>query len=190
MPKRFTVKQHETVYQFIAARDGEYCIISDCHKRPLPNAPLQIDHADNNPDNWHPENLHLLCKKHNLAMRSVTKREHQKTISDCCALNERERARERGREGTNLVKDLVDYRNASPEMKANSYYEIQYREWVLTTIRENGFITKEEALNSGSEVVGCSQLSAGRYLAKLTSGVGALKQTKDATGTMIVSFKK
>ncbi len=190
MPKRFTVKQHATVYQFIVARDGEYCLICHvCHKIPLPNVPLEIDHADNNPDNWQPENLHLVCKNDNLDLRSFTTEEHIALISECSAFNEREKERERGTAGTSLVKDLVDYRNASPEMKANSYYEIQYRDWVLTIVRENRLITKEEALNSGSEVVGCSQLSASRYLAKLTSGVGPLKQFKDATGTMVITYK-
>ena len=88
-----------------------------------------------------------------------------------------------------MVKELVEYRNASPEMKANSYFENQYREWVLTTVREHGLITKVEAVNSGAEVVGCSPLTAGRYLVKLTSAVGSLKESKDATGTVVISFK-
>jgi hypothetical protein len=187
MPNRFTIKEHDALYKFIAARDGEYCI--KCHTKPLPDKPLQIDHADNDRSNWDPENLHLACQTHNLEFRGMTVKEHMEQIQHYSASNERERARERGREGTNMVKDLVDYRNASPEMKANSYYEIQYRDWILTTVKVNGLITKEEALNSGSEVVGCSQLSASRYLAKLTSGVGVLKQFKDASGTVVISYK-
>jgi len=42
------------------------------------------------------------------------------------------------------------------KMKANSYYEITYREWILRIISEQGFITKADAINAGAEVVGCS----------------------------------
>jgi len=186
MANRFQIRQHEIAYNFIAARDGEYCLI--CRKKP-PAVKLQIDHADNNPDNWNPENLHLLCQKHNLEMRGKTVAEHKRLIRTYSANNERERARERGREGTSQVRDLVDFRNASPEMKANSYYEVRYRDWLLTIIREQGFITKQEAVNSGAEVAGCSPLTANRYLAKLTSSVGPLKTRKDATGTVIVEWR-
>jgi hypothetical protein len=186
MANRFQIRQHEIAYNFIAARDGEYCLI--CKKKP-PATKLQIDHADNDPKNWDPENLHLLCQKHNLQMRGKPAAEHKRLIRSYSAKNERERARERGRESTGQVKTLVDFRNASPEMKANSYYEIRYREWLLAIIRDQGFITKLEAVNSGAEVVGCSPLTANRYLAKLTSSVGPLKERKDATGTVIVEFR-
>jgi len=186
MANRFQIRQHDIAYRFIAARDGERCLI--CKKKP-PGTKLQIDHADNNPENWEPENLHLLCLTHNLGLRGKSAAEHKKLIRAYSANNERERARERGRENTHLVKELVDFRNASPEMKANSYYETQYREWLLTVIREQKLITKVEAVNSGAEVVGCSPLTANRYLAKLTSSVGPLKDSKDATGTVIISFR-
>jgi len=187
MPNRFQINQHDIAYKFIAARDGDYCL--RCKKKPTSDKPLQIDHADNNSRNWDPENLHLLCQADNTELRGMPAAEHIKLIQEYSAKNERERARERGREGTHMVKELVDYRNASPEMKANSYYETQYREWILTTVREQGFIVKAEAINSGAEVVGCSPLTATRYLSKLTSSVGPLKESKDATGTVIISFK-
>lgn len=186
MPNRFQINQHDIAYKFIRARDGEYCL--QCGRRP-PTTQLQIDHADNDPNNWDPENLHLLCRKHNSELRGKTVAEHLELIQGYSAKNERERARKRGRENTHLVKELIDFRNASPEMKANSYYETQYREWLLTNIREQGFIVKVEAVNSGAEVVGCSPLTANRYLAKLTSSVGPLKESKDGTGTVIINFK-
>lgn len=186
MANRFQIRQHDIAYRFIAARDGEYCL--KCRRKP-PAVPLQIDHADNDPNNWDPENLHLLCQKDNIELRGKPVAKHKRLIRGYSANNERERARERGRESTHLVKDLVDFRNASPEMKANSYYETQYREWLLTIIREQGLITKVEAVNSGAEVVGCSPLTSSRYLTKLTSSVGPLKESKDATGTVIVSFR-
>jgi len=188
MANRFQIRQHELAYKFIAARDGEHCLDPSCKRKP-PGTQLNIDHADNNPDNWEPENLHLLCKTHNLKLRGVPVAEHKRLIRAYSANNERERVRERGREGTHQVKELVDFRNASPEMRANSYYETQFREWLLTVIREQRIITKVEAINSGAEVVGCSPLTANRYLVKLTSSVGPLKERKDATGTVVISFK-
>jgi len=187
MANRFSVRQHEIAYRFIAARDGEYCLA--CKKKP-PAVKLEIDHADNNPGNWDPENLHLLCKKHNLEMRGKPVAEHKRLIRTYSANNVCVRVRERGAEGTHMVRDLVDFRNASPEMKANSYYERQYREWILSIILEQGLITKVEAINSGAEAVGCSPVTTGRYLAKLTSSVGNLKESTDATGTVIITFRE
>ena len=73
MPNRFQIAQHKLAYDFIACRDGEYCLacfIENGIKRGPPAIKLQIDHADNNPRNWSPPNLHLLCQKHNLEMRN------------------------------------------------------------------------------------------------------------------------
>ena len=68
MANRFQINQHRMAYGFIASRDGEYCLIC---KRGPGKVKLQIDHADNNPSNWEPDNLHLLCQTHNLQLRSV-----------------------------------------------------------------------------------------------------------------------
>jgi len=188
MPNRFQIHQHEIAYKFIAARDGEYCLDPSCKRKP-PAVKLQIDHADNNPSNWDPENLHLLCQKHNLEMRQKTAAEHGRLVREYSAKNEREREKARGRESTGIVKEMVDFRAGSPEMKANSYYEIRYREWIFRIMREQGFIIKADEINSGAEVVGCSPLTTSRYLAKLTSSVGTLKETRDATGTIVIAFR-
>lgn len=183
VPNRFQVNQHEIAYKFIAARDGEYCLV--CRKKP-PAVKLQIDHADNNRDNWDPDNLHLLCRTDNMKLQQMTVQEHKKYISYYSAKNECASARGR----THTIKEMVEYREASPEMRANSYFETQFREWLLTTIRNNGFIIKKEAVYSGAEVVGCNPTTALRYLGKLTSSVGNLKESRDATGTIIITFKQ
>lgn len=187
MPNRFQINQHDIAYRFIAARDGEYCLI--CQKKP-PLSRLQIDHADNNPDNWDPDNLHLVCRQDNIKLRGMSLAEHKKTVQYHSAKNERERACARGIESTNTVKELVDYRQGSTEMQANSYYEMQFREWLLEVLRENRVITRKEAINSGAEIVGCNPTTTARYLAKLTSSIGNLREGKDATGTVVVTFKQ
>lgn len=189
MANRFQKNQHELAYRFIAARDGEYCLAPDCRKGP-PRVKLQIDHADNNTDNWDTGNLHLLCQKHNLKMRQLSRAEHKKLMVHYSAINERERESARGSSSTSTVKEMVDYRQGSPEMQANSYFEIQYREWILAYIKTNGFITKEEALYSGAEVVGNSPTTTTRYLKKLTSAAGPLTEKKDATGTVVILFRR
>jgi len=187
MANRLQIKQHELAYSFIKARDGEYCL--QCRVHPLLGKPLQIDHADNDPMNWDPNNVHLLCQAHNLEMRGKTVQEHKELIEFYSARNERERERDRGTEATSRVKDLVDFRNASPEMKANSYYENQYRDWLLTEIKEKKAVTKDDAINSGAEVIGSSPLSTTRYLKKMTSSAGVLKEIKDAMGNTMITFK-
>jgi len=187
VPNRFQINQHEIAYKFIAARDGEYCLA--CGKKP-PAIKLQIDHADNNPDNWDPDNLHLVCRQDNIKLRQMSIAEHRKWIEKYSAKNVCVRARERGRESTHRIKELVEYREATPEMKANSYFETQFREWLMAVLRENRFILKKEAIYSGAEVVGCNPTTIVRYLGKLTSSAGNLKESRDATGAMVVTFKQ
>ena len=187
MPNRYTVKEHDTLYKFIAARDGDHCLI--CRVVPAPEKPLQIDHADNNPSNWEPGNLHLCCQICNTAFRNMPVEEHLELIALYSASNESVRVRERGTARTDMVREMVDYNSGSMEMQANAHFEVSYRVWLLETIRQRGYIEKEESLNSGAEKFGCSPQSCNRYLNKLKSGEGPLKETKDATGTKIISFK-
>lgn len=188
MANRFQRNQHEMAYRFIAARDGEYCLDPACRKGP-PRVKLQIDHADNNPSNWDPDNLHLLCQRHNLKMRQLTRAEHKRLIALYSAKNVCVQKCARGNPSTALAKELVDYRQGSTEMQANSYFENQYREWILAYIKSNGMIPKEEAIYSGAETVGSSPATTTRYLKKLTSTAGPLQEKKDATGTVVITFR-
>lgn len=188
MPRRMTVRQHETIYKFLVARDGEQCIV--CKKKPLPGLPLEIDHADSDPTNWDPDNLHLLCKSDNLDLRGFTSADHQMLLDHCSALIERERFGEHGKSATGLVRDLVDYRNGSLEMQANSYFEIAYRDWVLKEVKRLGFLSKEDAVAGGAEEFGSSPETIDRYLRKLKSYRGPLEEAKDAMGNRIIRFRK
>jgi hypothetical protein len=84
---------------------------------------------------------------------------------------------------------MIDYREGSPEMQANSYYETAFRDWLLSYLRANEFILKDEAVYSGAEVVGCSPTTTARYLKKLTSGMGVLREQKDSTGAVVIVFR-
>jgi len=189
MPNRFQVKVYKIFYDYIAARDGEYCLIGRIgHKKC--RGKLQIDHADSNPRNWNYDNLHLLCQKHNLEMRNRTSDEHLRIIRAYSAKNVRESVRERGIESTHILKAIVNYSQGSIEMQANSICERIFIDWILTEIKRLGQLLKKEAINSGAAVAGCSTVTASRYLDKLTCSVGPLQESRDQTGTVIISFRK
>ena len=184
MPNRYQINQHRIIYSFLAARDGEYCLICGPGKQ---HKKLEIDHGDGDPDNWSPPNLHLLCRKHNLELRSVPVKKHLSTIRGYVTKNEIAREKQNSLPLTKLVRDLVDYRQGSPEMQANSYFELQYREWVLGELSRLGSMKMDDAIYGGAEVVGCSPVTTGRYLKKLTSVLGVLQEGKDGYGNKIIS---
>lgn len=186
MARRFQINDHRIAYEFIVARDGEHCII--CGRKP-PAVKLQIDHADKNPDNNKPENLHLICQQHNLEGRKFTPKEHLKRIQTATAKNVCMRVSVCGNETTHQLRELVDYKSGTVEMQANSYCETVFREWLTGELKRLKTIEKQEVISSGAEVCGCSIATINRYLSKMTSSVGTLKESKDNFGTKIISLK-
>lgn len=187
MANRFSTRQRGMIMNFLVERDGCYCLI--CKKHP-PQVKLQIDHADNNPCNWDSPNLHLLCQQDNLILRDKTTHEHKWIINNYATANARERMSRRVTESTNEVKEKIDYDSGSAEMKANSYFETQFVQWVLEEMNRNEVLFKKEIINSGAHVVGCSQITAARYLDKLTSSAGPLEIIKHAMGSAAVRFRE
>jgi len=182
MANRFQANQHRLAYGFIASRDGEYCLIC---KRGTGRVKLQIDHADNDPSNWTPDNLHLLCQTHNLQLRGIPVKKKLHTLCWYSAKNVCVRERTYGSIGTKVAKDTLDYRTGSVEMKANSLFEPAFTEWLLANLP----MVREEAQYSGAQVVGCSPETAKRYMKKLTSAAGPLREFKNGMGTTMVGFK-
>ena len=186
MAKRYQNRERQIIYKFLVDRDGERCFV--CPGKP-PKFKLEIDHADNNPKNDDPDNLHLLCRNHNLIMRQKTIRSHKAYLKRYGAVREREREKNGTSSSTHRVRAMVDFSVGSQEMKANSHYERQYREWLLKYLIQYKVIDRKEAANCGAEIVGCSQTTTGRYLDKLTSAVGPLKETINTAGLKIIIFK-
>ena len=191
MPNRFQTNQYRLAYSFIAQRDGEYCLGCAYHgnHRGPPGVPLEIDHADSNPENWDPDNLHLLCRSCNLLLRSKTSEEHRTVLKIYGAKNVCVRESERVGDATRWARNAVDYLSGSPEMQANSFYEVRYRNWLIETIEKFKHISKDEAEHSGAEVVGCSPASAGRYLKKMCSAAGVFEKYRDDDGVIQVRYK-
>jgi hypothetical protein len=105
------------------------------------------------------------------------------------AKRERNRKREEGNESTRAVRQMVDFRTGEATMQANAAYEVKFRNWVLGEVGQRGFIGKRKAVDSGAEYVGCSVLTAEKYLRKLTSMEGPLQTITDAAGEVQLTWK-
>ena len=183
MPSRFQNNTREWVYLYLVARDGLRCFI--CGKKPTEKRRLEIDHADQNPENKQPQNLHLLCRACNLELRNMPASEHVQIIAKHTAKNVRESERKDDNENKKALKRILEYEYGSSEMRASSYYESRYREWIIEQLKHNGLLPRKEAINSGAEFVGCSPITISRYLDKLTSFEGILQITKDGSNFIV-----
>jgi len=173
MVKRLSFNTRLWAYRYLVALDGEFCQV--CGKIPTALFGLEIDHIDGNPNNWKPENLRLLCKNCNVSLGN-------KSRTRVPAEREREREIIDGKPATRIAKEDANYRQGSPEMKANLLFEVTFRRWLLGEINTGEAISKQEAIQSGAELVGCSPLTTRRYLEKLTCKAGCLKEEKDLHG--------
>ena len=190
MANRFQTNERTWVYRYLCLRDGEHCL--KCGKKP-PRYALQIDHADENPQNNDAQNLSLLCESCNQLMRKMRGSNHRRSILNYRAKNERER--ERGREGeksgraTEVNKRVFDYASGSVEMKLSGVLEPKYREWIIAYLNAYGSIRRKEAMNGGAEAVGMSPTTASRYLDKLMSDMGILDESMDSLGHRVLTLK-
>jgi hypothetical protein len=202
-PRRWTPNNRVWAYRYLALRDGDYCALcgklptahnNPCAKAPtaqntpFPKAPithytLDIDHIDGDPTNCDPDNLRLLCRSCNVAQ--ANKARSAKSLRSVLCVRERKE----GCPATRIAKEDCNYREASPEMQANTLFEVPFRRWILQQVTTNGGYDKTAAINEGAELVGCSPTTTTRYLAKLTSPSGPLTEIKDALGHRILVLK-
>jgi hypothetical protein len=211
MPKRWGKQTRAFAYLFLCARDGERC--RECFAVPTkPISPaalygslsaaegvshtlsatlykgrkpeiitLEIDHINDVKSDNRPENLQLLCKGCN-----VTKRNRRPSDLYVCVS---ERLRSDGQPNTRIAKSVVDYTQGSPEMQAANYYEPRFRNWLLGVLASTDFLAKDDIINSGAEIAGCSTATASRYLVKLTSSAGPLLEQRDLLGRTVIMLK-
>jgi len=188
MPRRFGTETRAWIYRYLCLRDGEKCAacgitpeeLKKLDHNPTTRNTLDIDHIDNNRQNNAESNFQLLCRTCNVAKENKSRRGRAKLPSVSCVCECAD---------TRVMKEAIPYAEASPEMRANAQYEISFRTWVLNYIREHGHIGKVDAINAGAELCGCNPSTSGRYLAKLTSLVGPLRESKDRTGAMVITYK-
>jgi len=143
MPRNWAPKTRELIFQLLVDRDGPNCRLCNTD----PTEPLEIDHIDQDRTNTASSNLRLLCKACNLAHRRPP------SSSGDRGINERERQLVLGEKlsATEKARGDLPYAEGSPEMRANGYFEMRYRAWLLQSTP----ILKQEAINAGAEEVGC-----------------------------------
>jgi hypothetical protein len=189
MSRRLGEKSRLWCYRYLVVRDGESCHY--CGAVPATrnngNVPLvlEINHIDQDPWNWLPENLNLACKSCNIGQRNR---------ASCAPRGDsaqKERERAEGSPATRVVRSVVDYSHpdAPFTMQANALFEEAFRTWLLQLIREEGFHSEEDAVYAGAEVVGCSPQVTRQYLKKLLSSKGCLTRRKDMLGGWMLEFK-
>jgi len=64
-------------------------------------------------------------------------------------------------------------------------FEPVFTEWLLLNLP----MSKDEAINSGAFVAGCNPYTCVRYLKKLVSAAGPLREFKDGLGIVSIGFK-
>lgn len=189
MARRLGEKSRLWCYRYLVIRDGERCHYCGASPATRNNGNvslvLEINHIDQDPWNWQPDNLDLACKGCNLAQRNRASCAPQGDSAH------KERERTEGNAATRIVRTVVDY--SSPDApipcQANALFEESFRTWVLQRVREEGYHSREDAIYAGAEVVGCSPQVARVYLRKLTSSTGCLKERKDMLGGWVIEFK-
>ncbi len=190
MANRFQHKTKLWVYRYLVLRDGNQCrhcgkIPAALNEKPTARNPatLEIDHVDGNKRNDDPRNLQLLCKKCN-----VTKENKGRAGRESPSAM-REREKKEGKPATRMATELIDYTKGSPEMQASFFFQDDFRQWLLDVIAKQGSFLKQDAINAGAEVVGCSPSTSTKYISKLTSSEGPLKETRDMIGGTHLQFK-
>jgi len=173
--------QKKWIYLFLKQRDGHSC--SKCMKKESELGKLEIHHIDENPSNQDPPNLRLLC--HSCHIKVSIKGNDPKHYGIFVE-----------REGENLnatakIKAAVDYQQGSPEMQANDYYELEFRNYIIARLKrtENHKIEKDDAISSGAERTGASINACRNYLMKMASSEGPCYEAKLPSKTRVIRLR-
>ena len=185
MPKRLTPKQYERIRRRLKERDGPYCRSCGVVEAEL-DGPLTIDHIDEDRDNWSEANLELLCRPCNTRKSDRLRPRRARKVAGVSGDLWGGEGEGKGVRGRKLAFDAT---NGSPELQANSMYEPLFRQWLLNLVGFQGAVLVMDALDGGSEFVGCSPNTAVRYLRKITSITGPLRKTTDEMGIPIVVLR-
>ena len=139
------------VYEFLVQRDGEFC--NHCKVLGMERQ-LVVDHIDNNDNNNHPDNLQLLCRRCNYLKNPRLSEREPFDMCECEPIQH------------------VSFSYHTNEITINKEKEPLFRKYVEYIIDKNIEWEKEDLINSGSETVGVSIITAERYLKKMCSSTG------------------
>jgi hypothetical protein len=189
MANRFQAKQHDLAMNLLAAHEGRYCLVGRItHKKC--GGPLQIDHADSNPSNWEPANLHIVCRSHNLELRKYSTKEHIAKMARYGAKNEREGKKTKVDIPGDILASPVDYSSGSPEMQVNARCKGPFKDWLIEKLNKYGRWLKKDVINAGAYVFDCSPETTRKYLDTLTSSEGPFQEIKDEMGEIYIIPRK
>lgn len=169
-------------YLYLCERDGHkcsVCVVSDRERE------LVVDHIDNNPNNWAPENLRLLCRSCNATefwrlfrVKSTEKSTNDRDKKVMVTSDERESEnRSEGevrREADRSENVLSRVLSGSVELQINKAKEPDYRSWVMGELLLNQAMSVKEAIYGGAEKLELSPITTRRYLQKMLSPQGPL----------------
>jgi len=189
VPKRLPKKQYEAYYKAVAARDGKECHL--CGKTPDQLVhPLEIDHVDENKNNWDIDNLRFLCKSDNTAKGNRNRAARRRRAAESLATGQvgpgANNIYARAHPATRSLKELAEYSKGKPAMKANFLMEPKFRDFVLHHIGSFGPTPPEELELAGAEYCGSQPRTARNYLAKMTSSTGPLRVVEGEDGFPVV----
>jgi len=147
-------------YDMLVLRDGEFC--KCCGLLPS-EGQLVIDHRDNM-NNDHPSNLQLLCRACN-----YFKNPRGEPVDLC------------------VSESVIDGRIT--EIDINRRKESLFRKEVFHMVNEYTEVPQNDIINSISEAIGISPVTAKRYLDKMCSGRGLLEKV-NRVKTILIRYKR
>jgi len=146
-------------YDLLAKQDGEYC---RCCGKLSSEGQLVIDHRNNNNSDNNLENLQLLCRHCNYL-------KNPRQPVDLC-----------------VSESIID--GTVSEIDTNRRKEPLFRKFTVHLIHDHTEVPEHDIINSGSEEIGISPVTAKRYLDKLCSGRGLLERV-NRVNTIMIRYK-
>ena len=213
MPKRMSEKERRVLIQAVIIRDGDVCTL--CTETPV--RAKTLDHVNGKPRDNRLENLVLLCRPCNTAegnrarrgcrlltpstLAHFSARAHETLVnassgrelpdqSGARVTCESERVRVRDGRGPG-----IDRRGWGPsEETANLVMEPTYRLWLYRWVKQQGYISRQDAIDAGAEyldqTVGrASQQTIERYFRKAISSAGWLEERRGDSSEPVWGFR-
>jgi hypothetical protein len=170
-------------YPRLVARDGECCFVG---REPGGYDDFVIDHMDNDNNNNHLSNLHLLCRQMN-AIKNPRGNAVLRKYRDEFALLSSVCVRRIQPEG--ILQPLM-LKSQSLEFSKNLYTEPNFRHWCLYCIIHLPQLDYDNVVRCGAEHFNCHKNTVKQYLDRMTSPAGMyqLVASKE-TGKLVICLK-
>lgn len=173
-------RELKIIKKYILARDGNKCYI--CNHTFRDNQLIVIEHVDNDPLNWEPENLKAACQSCNIKKDPPYR---NKRDIDTYGEGEGERGRLRLYNDIKHVLNLGDL-----AMFKNVYGELKFTDWLRKEMTKRMKIPIEEIVYDGANITGLQPKTTREYLKKLCYKTGPYRRnTEDKQGIEHLEWK-